>query len=840
MGAFVMLPRRLLRYLLYVLTALVFSSFVLLFAHKHELIVLDNYLPTHLTPSFFQPPSDLYIIDISVNNCIKWNRKSTTCGLPGGNSGLYGNLHTVGGWIKVPKDLALGRKLMSKEFLSYKQVQRKFFTRGLKPNGDDEDTDDEDNSESLNRIESENQLVIVDLAVADPVNDAAIKGNEKTKYPRAVLEDFASSRTFTDEDYQEMLANSEIPGDALTWDKSKSTSNQKAGEEINKLENEASRKSDEDKKKQSEFDSETPQEQLNDALKQDESKNEKQEENKKNKEKGSKVNDMEIEAEEKAEMEKQKLESESDEAKLNEALSEEEQQAAVKNKGKKKPLKEDDEKAADKEEQKKAKEELDKLMQENEKEKTLDQKDSKDQETTESAIDAQRDKYETKDNPREREHGPIIKKRKTENDRHALNGYQHIPTKEEIAQRGWVQKTNGIWARYGSYKTKHPVTAIDLLFGFDAVEPRPNWKLIPIPLQGRYSKNTPVFLTFRKGPKLDYKKNYRKTLSFNSQGKFKILQVADLHFSTGYGKCRDPSPSSTKKGCQADPRTLNFLETVLDVEKPDFVVLTGDQIFGDAAPDAETAVFKALYPFIRRGIPFAVTMGNHDDEGSLTRSEIMSVSASLPYSLAQAGPDDIAGVGNYMLYVRGKYSQPLMNLVFLDSHKYSPHPKAQPGYDWIKENQLKWLEDQYKLKANPDSLSMAFFHIPIPEYRNLHQPFIGENKEGVTAPNYNSGARALFGNLGIQVVSVGHDHCNDYCLLDTFSHDGHENKAWLCYGGGSGEGGYGGYGGYIRRLRIYEVDINKLEIKSWKRAEDDPNKSFDEQILVTNGEVVNF
>ncbi|KAM9918742.1 hypothetical protein OXX80_012885, partial [Metschnikowia pulcherrima] len=65
-----------------------------------------------------------------------------------------------------------------------------------------------------------------------------------------------------------------------------------------------------------------------------------------------------------------------------------------------------------------------------------------------------------------------------------------------------------------------------------------------------------------------------------------------------------------------------------------------------------------------------------------------------------------------------------------------------------------------------------------------------------------------------------------------------KSSMWLCYGGGAGEGGYGGYGGYIRRVRVFELDVNAKEIKSWKRAENNPDESFDEQTLVENGEVV--
>jgi len=40
--------------------------------------------------------------------------------------------------------------------------------------------------------------------------------------------------------------------------------------------------------------------------------------------------------------------------------------------------------------------------------------------------------------------------------------------------------------------------------------------------------------------------------------------------------------------CEADPRSIAFLEKMLDEEKPDLAVFTGDQVNGDTAPDAQT------------------------------------------------------------------------------------------------------------------------------------------------------------------------------------------------------------------------------------------------------------
>lgn len=384
------------------------------------------------------------------------------------------------------------------------------------------------------------------------------------------------------------------------------------------------------------------------------------------------------------------------------------------------------------------------------------------------------------------------------------------------------------------------------LFGEDAKDPRPNWLL-----------DKDSFVSMHRYPAYLSKRNwidsndlgliYRKpTLSLNENGKFKIVQLADLHFSVGEGICRDEFPKH--ESCKADPKSGKFVEEVLDIEQPDLVVFTGDQIMGDLCKqDSETALLKALAPVISRRIPWAMIWGNHDDEGSLTRWEISLFVKDLPYSLFQIGPldtsDNTFGVGNYVHEVVGQDDISRIALYFFDSHKYSPNPKVFSGYDWIKEAQWKHMEDHAREHVslekgiqNGHLLSMAFFHIPIPEYNNFgseeqRNRMVGSLKEGVTAPKYNSGGIETLHKLGVSVTSAGHDHCNDYCLLDGFEN----GKTWLCYGGAGGEGGYGGYGGTERRIRIYEINALKKDIFTWKRLNGSPEKTFDEQKLVSDG-----
>ncbi|GMM38357.1 phosphoprotein phosphatase [Saccharomycopsis crataegensis] len=418
-----------------------------------------------------------------------------------------------------------------------------------------------------------------------------------------------------------------------------------------------------------------------------------------------------------------------------------------------------------------------------------------------------------------------------------------IPSLKEVKGLGWTQVDHGLWYKLGALNAQNTLQKLDVIYGEDAIDPRADWYMIPnnLDIEGQEFS---TFLTLQNKHLLNSAKTIKKpNLKINSNGEFKILQVADLHFSTGVGECRDPFPEESATDCEADPRTLKFLRKVLDIEKPDFVVLTGDQIFGETSPDALSSLLKSLALFIEYKIPFATVLGNHDDESTLTREQVMQITSNLPYSLSQVGPKKVSGVGNYYLTVDGpKSSNPAMSLWFLDTHKYSPSPKTNPGYDWLKDNQLDWLEIEHAelkpaiSKYSHIHLSMAFFHIPIPEFRNFKgDNVVGSAKEGVTASNYNTGVRTVFSKIGVSVVSVGHDHCNDFCLFDVEEGAKSNNNLWLCYGGAAGEGGYAGYGGTSRRVRVFQIDTNRNSVSSWKRLENDPHNIFDKQLLVDGG-----
>lgn len=51
------------------------------------------------------------------------------------------------------------------------------------------------------------------------------------------------------------------------------------------------------------------------------------------------------------------------------------------------------------------------------------------------------------------------------------------------------------------------------------------------------------------------------------------------------------------------------------------------------------------------GSPWAATFGNHDAQDGTSKSEQMAALSRMPYSLCQAGPSSVDGVGNYLLKI---------------------------------------------------------------------------------------------------------------------------------------------------------------------------------------------
>lgn len=279
-----------------------------------------------------------------------------------------------------------------------------------------------------------------------------------------------------------------------------------------------------------------------------------------------------------------------------------------------------------------------------------------------------------------------------------------------------------------------------------------------------------------------------------SRDNFRILQLTDLHFTDGSG---------------ADLRTLDLIEQALAINTPDLVTLTGDIIFGLQCPDPLGTLSLATRPITKAGIPWTIVFGNHDDEGSASRLQLMQHAIQLSGCLSCCGPDHLEGIGNYILPVRDSQGGLLATLAFLDSGSYAPDDPG--GYAWVQPEQTSWLIEEVRQLTTENGAAplLLFLHIPIPEYNDiLSAPdFLGQKMEDVCSPRYNSGLASALNNAGVPAyIFCGHDHINDY--------SGSWKGLFLAFGRASGWGGYG-WDRMAKGARIVDIAASDSKVSTF-------------------------
>lgn len=288
-------------------------------------------------------------------------------------------------------------------------------------------------------------------------------------------------------------------------------------------------------------------------------------------------------------------------------------------------------------------------------------------------------------------------------------------------------------------------------------------------------------------------------LKFKKDGTFTIVQFTDLHW---------------ENGDELDLKTNQLMENILMEENPDLVVFTGDTIYSPSSENPKAAFRRALEPVVNRNIPWAAVYGNHDTEGNVTKEELLNVMQTEPYCLTEAG--NVSGVGNYLLHVMessGVHSKWV--LYFLDSGMDNPNQLVR-GYDFIKRDQIDWyVKQSINLKQNGSPSELLFFHIPLPEYKEVWEngTCFGSMNEGeICSPVVNSGLFSAMVEMGTaKGTFVGHDHLNDFC--------GELYGIKLCYGRATGYNGYGDEK-FPRGARIIKLQESKTDFETYLRLAD--------------------
>jgi Calcineurin-like phosphoesterase len=284
------------------------------------------------------------------------------------------------------------------------------------------------------------------------------------------------------------------------------------------------------------------------------------------------------------------------------------------------------------------------------------------------------------------------------------------------------------------------------------------------------------------------------------------VQLTDIHW---------------RNGDSLDLQSHALIERVLDDEEPDLVMLTGDIIEGWEARDPRDAYRQVTAPLDHRGIPWAAVFGNHDDEGSASRRELLDAQRASPHCLTESGPRELTGVGNYVLRVLAAGRDALAAAVYaIDSNSYDSRRIGK--YAWIAPDQIAWfrqasrkLGQEFSAGGSATALpALAFFHIPIPEYEEVwkSRECRGNRNESVCCPALNSGLFVALLEAGdVMGTFVGHDHVNDF--------EGELHGIRLCYGRASGYAPYG-LEGFARGARVIRLREGQRRFDTWVRLDD--------------------
>lgn len=316
--------------------------------------------------------------------------------------------------------------------------------------------------------------------------------------------------------------------------------------------------------------------------------------------------------------------------------------------------------------------------------------------------------------------------------------------------------------------------------------------------------------------------------------KFRIMLVGDPHEN-------DDLDSKTARAKAGD--YLRFQYAAIDREKPDLVVLMGDNAGGETYEGFKATLDRIMLPYTDSCTPVAAVYGNHElEHGFSDRKLIDEAYKAVPGSLFMSG-EYTDEYGDYCLPVcsDGKVS---FCLYFMYSGA-NGEDMSFTRYDFVHDEQIAWYEKtSAEFTANNGGVpvpSIVIQHIPVPEeYRllktvpkarrafdgvagatlNKEFTYVLDRKTGVTgylgeapcSPDFNNSQFASWKKMGDVVAAFfGHDHMNDFVgTVDGIVLGQVKTSSFRAYGDGLREGvrmvelldGYNGvYNTYMLRYR---------------------------------------
>ena len=283
----------------------------------------------------------------------------------------------------------------------------------------------------------------------------------------------------------------------------------------------------------------------------------------------------------------------------------------------------------------------------------------------------------------------------------------------------------------------------------------------------------------------------KHTLRVNEDGSFRVLILSDVQCYSADGI--------------KNSGTLDAIEAMVEAEDPDLVLFLGDNSWScNTAEKLREYLTVMVKPVEDREIPWAHIYGNHDSENNephytaISKEEQQAVYEEFAYCISKSGPDELSGVGNYVLPVlEHEGSKIAFNVWALDSLMYN-YPRENKAeivnkgtslqnnfyydYEGLSEGQVRWYETTSKLLERYNDgekiPGMMYFHIPLQESYYAWADavsggslglgatnLVGQKAENISAPVTNPGLfDAIVERGDVKVIANGHDHVNDFAV----------------------------------------------------------------------------